>query len=47
MLLRAKLHRNLECQIHESGQIGSGQIGDDNCELQHFRNQQTKMDWNE
>ena len=25
MLLRAILHRNLECQVHESRQIGSGQ----------------------
>ena len=22
------MHRNLECQVHESGQIGSGQTGD-------------------
>ena len=47
MLLRAKLHRNLECQIHESGQIGSGQTGDGKSEHQQLRNQQTKMDWNE
>ena len=25
MLQRALLHRNLECQVHESRQIGSGQ----------------------
>ena len=28
MLERAILHRNLECQVHESRQIGSGQTGD-------------------
>ena len=28
MLQRAVLHRNLECQVHESRQIGSGQTGD-------------------
>ena len=26
--VRAILHRNLECQVHESRQIGSGQTGD-------------------
>ena len=26
--VKAILHRNLECQVHESGQIGSGQTGD-------------------
>ena len=40
------LHRNLECQVHESRQIGSGQTGDGKSEHQHSRNQQTKMDWN-
>ena len=44
--VRAILHRNLECQVHESRQIGSGQIGDDKSERLHSRNQQTKMDWN-
>ena len=29
MLQRAILHRNLECQVHESRQIGSGQTGDE------------------
>ena len=28
MLSRAILHRNLECQVQESRQIGSGQTGD-------------------
>ena len=28
MLSRAILHRNLECQVHESRQIGSGQTRD-------------------
>ena len=37
---------NLECQVHESRQIGNGQIGDGKSERQHSRNQQTKMDWN-
>ena len=29
MLLRAIFHRNLQCQVHESRQIGSDQTGDD------------------
>ena len=44
--VRAIWHRNLECQVHESRQIGSGQTGDSKTERQHSRNQQTKMDWN-
>ena len=36
---RAMLHRNLECQVHESRQIGSGQTRDGNCERRHSRNQ--------
>ena len=39
-------NRNLECQVHESRQIGSGQIRDGKSERQHSRNQRTKMDWN-
>ena len=31
---------------HESRQIGSDQTGDGKSKRQHFRNQQTKMDWN-
>ena len=31
------LHRNLECQVHESRQIGSGQTGDGKSEHRHFR----------
>ena len=27
------MHRNLECQVHESRQIGSGQTGDGKSEL--------------
>ena len=42
----AILHRNLECQVHESRQIGSGQTRNGKGECQHSRNQQTKMDWN-
>ena len=38
------LHRNLECEIHESRKIGSGQTGDGKNEHWHFRNQWTKMD---
>ena len=36
---KAVLHRNLECYVHESGQIESGQTGDGKSEQQHFRNQ--------
>ena len=36
---KAILHRNLECQVHESRQIGSGQIRDGKSEHRHFRNQ--------
>ena len=43
--VRAILHRNLECQVHESRQIGSGQTGNGKSERRHSRNQQTKMDW--
>ena len=43
--VRAILHKNLECQIHESRQIESGQTGDGKSERRHFRNQRTKMDW--
>ena len=41
-----KEHRNLECQVHESRQIGSGQTGDGKSERWHSRNQWIKMDWN-
>ena len=44
--IRAILHRNLECQVHESRLIGSGQTGDGKSECRHSRNQRTKMDWN-
>ena len=37
---------NLECQVHESRQIGSGQTRDGKGELRHSRIQRTKMDWN-
>ena len=43
---KIRLHRNLECQVHESRQIGSGQTGDGKSERWHSRNEQTKMDWN-
>ena len=44
--VRAILHRNLECQVHESRQIGSGQTRDGKSECRHSRNQRTEMDWN-
>ena len=37
MLKRAILHRNLECYVHESRQIGSGQTGDGKSECRHSR----------
>ena len=43
--LRAILHRNLECQVHESRQIGSGQTRDGKSERLQSKNQQTKTDW--
>ena len=43
---KAILHRNLECWVYESRQIGSGQIGYGKSERQDFRYQRTKMDWN-
>ena len=36
----------LECQVHVSRQIGSGQTRDGKSECRHSRNQRTKMDWN-
>ena len=45
MLQRAILHRNLECYIQESRQIGSGQTGDGKSEHRHSKNQPTKMEW--
>ena len=38
----AILHRNLECWVHESRQIGSGQTGDGKSEYRHFRIQRLK-----
>ena len=43
--IRALLQKNLECQVHESRQIGSGQTKDGKSECRHSRNQWTKMDW--
>ena len=37
---------NLECQVHESRQIGSGQTRDGKSVRRHSRNQRTEMDWN-
>ena len=39
---RSGSNRNLECQVHESRQIGSGQTGDGKSDHQHFRYQQLK-----
>ena len=39
--VKSILHRNLECQVHESRQIGSGQTRDSKSERRYFRNQQT------
>ena len=33
------LHRNLECQVHESRQIGSGKTGDGKRDCRYFSNQ--------
>ena len=41
-----KEHRNLECQVQESRQIGNSQTGDGKSDRCHSRNQRTKMDWN-
>ena len=40
--VRAILHRNLECQVHESRQIGSGQTRDGKSECRHSGNQRLK-----
>ena len=39
--VRAILHRNLECEVHESRQIGSGQTGGGKSE--HSRNAQADI----
>ena len=44
--IKSNIDRNLECQVHESRQIESGQTGDGKSECRHSRNQRTKMDWN-
>ena len=43
--VKSNMHRNLECQVHESRQIGSGQAGDGKGECRHSKNQRTKMAW--
>ena len=35
--VKRNLHRNLECQVYESRQIGSGQTGDGKSGHQHFK----------
>ena len=37
------MHRNLECQVHESKQIGSGQTGDGKIEQRQFQNRELKQ----
>ena len=37
--VRAILHRNLECKVHETRKTGSGQTGDGKSKHQRFRNQ--------
>ena len=39
---RQLLHRKLECQVHESRKIRSGQTGDSKSEHWHFRNRELK-----
>ena len=39
------LHRNLECQVHESRQIGNGQTRDGKSERRHSRNQSNGLGW--
>ena len=36
------MHKNLECQVHEPRQIGSGQTRDGKSERRHSRNQRTE-----
>ena len=36
------MHRNLECQVHESKQSGSDQTSDGNSERRHSRNRELK-----
>ena len=36
------MHRNLECYVHESRQIGSSQTGDGKSEHRHFRSSELK-----
>ena len=36
------MHKNLECQVHEPRQIGSGQTRDGKSEHRHSRNQRTE-----
>ena len=43
---KEQYYMGLECQVHESRQIGSGQTGDGKSERGHSRNQSTKMDLN-
>ena len=40
--VRAIWHRNLECQVHESRQIGSGQTRDGKGERRHSRDHEQK-----
>ena len=41
------MHRNLECQVHESMQIGSGQTGDGEGNAPHSGTFAWKIPWTE
>ena len=44
--VKSNIAWNLECQVHESKEIGSGQTRDGKSARRHSRNQQIKMNWN-
>ena len=44
--VRTIFYRNLECETHESREVGIGQTGDDRSEVQDIRYQWTKIDGN-
>ena len=44
--VRVILHRDLECQVHESRQIEGGLTRDGKGERRYSSNQRTKIEWN-
>ena len=44
--VKSNIAEELECNVHESRQIGNGQRSDGKSEYQHSKNQRTKMDGN-